>query len=142
MDSFRVVIYKCIFQNLCGFLVAGKLVRPDVLLFEGLVKRFHMAVLLWRVLPDELMFADSKCRYCLSKIMTSILNAVVCTYAQSWAVRFFCSNSICDGAYCNMPCRIGIKAICYPFACKTVNDIKGITVSVYSAINVCNVCLP
>ena len=50
--------------------------RPYALLFERLVERLDKPVLLWGVLPDELL-GYSQLEYGLAKVIAGVLNTVV-----------------------------------------------------------------
>ena len=110
VNPFLVVVCKSICQDLFGLLVTGKFMLPQVFLFESLVERFHMAVLLWCVLPDELVFY-AKYRYRFSKIITGVLCAVVGSESQSGAVRIFYRYGIYYGVNCHLFCSIYVKCI-------------------------------
>ena len=83
---------------------------PQAFFFESLVERFHMAVLLWCVLPDELVLY-AKYRYRFSKIITGVLCAVVGSESQSGAVRIFYKYGTCYGVNCHLLCSIYVKCI-------------------------------
>ena len=59
VDPPGVVVCKGFCDGLFCLLIVGKLPGPDVLFLEGLVEGLDVAVLLWCVLPDELVPADA-----------------------------------------------------------------------------------
>ena len=128
VNSFLVVVCKSICQDLFGLLITGKFMPPQVFLFESLVEWFHVTVLLWCVLLDELMFY-AKYGYCFSKTITSVLRAVVGSKSQSGTIWIFYRYCICYRVNGHLPCSIYVKCIGHPSACKAVHHIKAVAPS-------------
>ena len=76
VNPFIVVILKRFCNCVCCLLIVGKLTGPNVLFFEGLVKRFYVSVLFRCVLPDKLVLSDSQRFYGSSKVVACILVAL------------------------------------------------------------------
>ena len=81
VDPVLVVVRKRLCQNNLGILESGKVVRPDVLLFEGLVEGLDMSVLLGRVVPD-ILAPYPKRLHALLEFAARILGAVVASDQQ------------------------------------------------------------
>ncbi len=74
MYSPSVVICKGLGNYFVCLLIVDKLMRPDVLLFGGLVERLDVPIF---VFLDELMFAYAQGLDCAPKVVAGVLVSVV-----------------------------------------------------------------